>query len=866
MATKEEALKALKAIAEASTVDRRLTGTIISSKGRHVTVALDGESVSVSAYRGAFEPSVGVRVTIERVAGMSVYRVVGVADDSLIANDQNVNDYEYRGTLLYYPLALEAVNDAAYNLGNELEITLYNVQAIDSDSNFVYVENETLDLSASVPFADSRWAIIYLNLTDSTLDVYNHPSTATPVGEWVDAVNGMLSTVAEAVPVLAVRLDVGMEAWTDAYRVIRRGYLFGSKRIIRIPVPMQPNIGTVITDAYYQVVQDNGADKVSRANLNFADSSTVTVSVTDDGLATTSVVFEAVSMVGADAVTDGAAGIVPQPLMGDEGKYLRGDGTWQLPTSPLTVTDETVTVTPTNTLTVDPDDFEVTDEGGGVAKLKFIGTAEAAFSVTDGTTTVDPVSEIEFSSAFEVTDGDDGIAQIGLANTPVYSFGISGDSGSGTITDGETLGHVGGSGIATDVSGNNVTTALNINGLTEEPSIAAGDKIPYYDVSASANRYIKYSDLGITATDADAIHDNVAGEINAIAEKTTPVDDDVLLIEDSAASYAKKRVKIGNLPSGGGGGAIAVEQSGSTAITGVDHLVYKGATITNLGGGVVEIKTSGGAYASPSNPTLRGTASASATSTQPAVTIPAGTQEGDIIVIYAMGNFSMSTPSGWVLVSAATANNQNTAIYMKIASATDAGTSVTVTFSGSAAARHIYCASVSAYAGFVYFYTNSSGATAVTSRSVSYTTPNNALVVWAGSSRTTSVALTALPSSATVERTVVVGDNTGALFSKAYTTSATESFGFNSASASACLALMAFAGSTGYVHAARLPVSTYSVSNPPTDAELDAAYGTPAAVGSGFTSILDDNGAGSDVYTVASDGTNWWYTPLTKAL
>lgn len=584
MATKEEALKALKAIAEASTVDRRLTGTIISSKGRHVTVALDGESVSVSAYRGAFEPSVGVRVTIERVAGMSVYRVVGVADDALIANDQNVNDYEYRGTLLYYPLALEAVNDAAYNLGNELEITLYNVQAIDSDSNFVYVENATLDLSASVPFADSRWAIIYLNLTDSTLDVYDHPSTATPIGEWVDAVNGMLSTVAEAVPVLAVRLDTGMAAWTDVYRVIRRGYLFGSKRIIRIPVPMQPNIGTVITDAYYQVVQDNGADKVSRANLNFADSPTVTVSVTDDGIATTSVILEAVPLVGADAVTDGAAGIVPQPLMGDEGKYLRGDGTWQLPTSPLTVTDETVTVTPTNTLTVDPADFAITDEGGGVVKLEFIGTAEAAFSVTDGTTTVDPVSEIEFSSAFEVTDGDDGIAQIGLANTPVYSFGISGDSGSGTITDGETLVHVGGSGIATAVSGNIVTTALNINGLTEEPSIAAGDKIPYYDVSASANRYIKYGDLGITNIDTDAIHDNVAGEINAITEKTLPVNNDILVIEDSEASYAKKRVKVGNLPSGGGGGGTAITPTTETLFLSkvVHHTTIASSGVTSI--------------------------------------------------------------------------------------------------------------------------------------------------------------------------------------------------------------------------------------------------------------------------------------------
>lgn len=64
--------------------------------------------------------------------------------------------------------------------------------------------------------------------------------------------------------------------------------------------------------------------------------------------------------------------------------------------------------------------------------------------------------------------------------------------------------------------------------------------------------------------DADAIHDDVAGEIQAIAEKTTPADADLLLIEDSAASYAKKKVQIGNLPGGGGsGGRWEVVVSGS---------------------------------------------------------------------------------------------------------------------------------------------------------------------------------------------------------------------------------------------------------------------------------------------------------------
>jgi len=50
------------------------------------------------------------------------------------------------------------------------------------------------------------------------------------------------------------------------------------------------------------------------------------------------------------------------------------------------------------------------------------------------------------------------------------------------------------------------------------------------------------------ATDADAIHDNVAGEIAAITLKGTPVSGDLLVIEDSADSNNKKRITIGTLP------------------------------------------------------------------------------------------------------------------------------------------------------------------------------------------------------------------------------------------------------------------------------------------------------------------------------
>lgn len=61
-------------------------------------------------------------------------------------------------------------------------------------------------------------------------------------------------------------------------------------------------------------------------------------------------------------------------------------------------------------------------------------------------------------------------------------------------------------------------------------------------------------------------------------------------------------------------------------------------------------------------------------------------------------------------------------------------------------------------------------------------------------------------------------------------------------------------------------VDTTDVSNPPTDAELDAAFGTPATVGTGFTTYIDDNGAGANFYQCVSDGTNWWTFTATKAV
>ena len=63
----------------------------------------------------------------------------------------------------------------------------------------------------------------------------------------------------------------------------------------------------------------------------------------------------------------------------------------------------------------------------------------------------------------------------------------------------------------------------------------------------------------------------------------------------------------------------------------------------------------------------------------------------------------------------------------------------------------------------------------------------------------------------------------------------------------------------------KIPLSIADTSNPPTDAELDTAFGTPATVGSGYLAFLDDAGGDANFYLIGSNGTSWWHVALTKA-
>ena len=86
-------------------------------------------------------------------------------------------------------------------------------------------------------------------------------------------------------------------------------------------------------------------------------------------------------------------------------------------------------------------------------------------------------------------------------------------------------------------------------------------------------------DAGADTEITSAIHDNVAGEIVAIAEKTAPISADEFLIEDSADSNNKKSLKFSNTP-------LSILKNTVTTKTGT-------ATLTIAEAGVVLVSAAG---------------------------------------------------------------------------------------------------------------------------------------------------------------------------------------------------------------------------------------------------------------------------------
>ena len=102
---------------------------------------------------------------------------------------------------------------------------------------------------------------------------------------------------------------------------------------------------------------------------------------------------------------------------------------------------------------------------------------------------------------------------------------------------------------------NGVTVILPVTAIgdmliaTYDPTAVAGDA---FDMDNMVEGVVaKILSAAERLSIDDAIHDNVAGEIDAIANKPTPVGADRILIEDSAAGFIKKEVELSDIPNNG---------------------------------------------------------------------------------------------------------------------------------------------------------------------------------------------------------------------------------------------------------------------------------------------------------------------------
>ena len=122
------------------------------------------------------------------------------------------------------------------------------------------------------------------------------------------------------------------------------------------------------------------------------------------------------------------------------------------------------------------------------------------------------------------------------------------------MQNGESFSTVGASqgGSTTDPNAIHVNVDSEILGIALKGSPVTGDLVVIEDSADGYNK--KRATVGtLPVTDSTAIHDNVAAEINAVAEKTTPVGADLVIIEDSETTptaYEKKKVQLTNLLAG----------------------------------------------------------------------------------------------------------------------------------------------------------------------------------------------------------------------------------------------------------------------------------------------------------------------------
>lgn len=193
------------------------------------------------------------------------------------------------------------------------------------------------------------------------------------------------------------------------------------------------------------------------------------------------------------------------------------------------------------------------DNDTSIATTAFVTTAVGGASQTPWTQDIDADGN-SLTNLDSMSGSGSGVMVIG--NTS--GINVTNDAVDANVTIGAPLSLLSNmfvaSGWVLDIAGTDMTLTHSANLLT----LAGGDFVVPTEVYGAGwdgdnsvptkdALYDKIETIG-GGTDADAIHDNVAGEIVVITEKTAVVGNDEILLEDSEDSNNKKSAKVTNLP------------------------------------------------------------------------------------------------------------------------------------------------------------------------------------------------------------------------------------------------------------------------------------------------------------------------------